>query len=253
MLRDLGTWLGGVATAVVRTANRAFREWLRPSASLALGTAGDLARSKQQLLAENALLRQQLIVARRQINRPKLVPGDRVRMVILASLVERWQEAVLLVEPDTVLRWYREGFRLFWRRKTRTTRSGPRIAFEVISLIEQMAKENVLWGAERIRGELLKLGIRVCKRTIQKYAYAVRGPRRRGQSWTTFLKNHAPDIAAIDFFTVPTATFRVLFCFIVLEHSRRRILHFNVTANPTAEWTGIQIVQALFEPVQGSL
>lgn len=165
-------------------------------------------------------------------------------MVILASLAERWRDTVLLVQPDTVLRWYREGFRLFWRRKTRTTRRGPRTGFEVMSLIEQMARENVLWGAERIRGELLKLGIRVCKRTIQKYAYAVRGPRPRGQSWTTFLKNHAHQTWACDFLQTYDIFFRPVFAFFIIEIGSREVVHVGVTRSPTQAWVAQQLRNA---------
>jgi len=204
----------------------------------------DLVRSKHDLVVENVLLRQQLIVARRQIKRPRLTPGDRVPMVVLASLAKRWRDALLLVQPDTVLRWHRQGFRLFWRRKTRTGNRGVRIALETVSLIKQMARENVLWGAERIRGELLKLGIFVCKRTIQKYAYAVRGPRPQGQSWATFLRNHAHQTWACDFVQTYDVLFRSVFAFFIIELGSRKVVHAGVTRSPMQAWVAQQLRNA---------
>ncbi len=241
MLYDLSIRIGQVSSRLYHATEQAFRDWLRPCTVLALATAGDLARSKPQLLAENALLRQQLIAARRQIGKAELTPGERVRMVILASITRRWRESLLLVKPDTLLRWHRQGFRLLWRRKTRTTRRGHRIAEQAIALIQQFARENFLWGAERIRGELLKLGIRVCKRTIQKYAYAVRGPRPHGQSWATFLRNHAHEIWACDFLQTYDLWFRCVFVFFIIEIGSRRVVHVGVTRSPTQAWVAQQM------------
>ena len=143
--------------------------WTKPLVtSLPLSTITDLGRSKSELIAENALLRQQLIILRRQVKRPACTNTDRVLLVLLARLVRTWQQALVIVQPDTLLRWHRELFRWYWKRKSKAASRKPKLAEETIALIRQMAKDNRLWGAERIRGELLKLGLHVCKRTIQK-------------------------------------------------------------------------------------
>jgi hypothetical protein len=185
------------ATAVVERVKSAFCGAMR-SLPLVAGIARDLTRSRGELVAENALLRQQLIVASRKVKRPAFRPHERGLLVLLAGLVPRWRDAVLLVKPDTVLRWHRHGFRLFWCWRSSCRRPGPRLVPATIQLIRRMALENRLWGAERIRGELLKLGIHVAKRTIQRYMRAVRPPAPpRGQSWHTFLRNHT--VWAADF------------------------------------------------------
>ncbi len=240
IIRRLGHAVSNIGNAV----DQLFREWVRPSASLALGSLGDLVLSRRQLITENALLRQQLIVARRRINRPMLTSADRVRMVILASWVKNWAATTLLVKPDTVLRWHRQGYRLFWRRKAKTTRRGTRIPRETISLIKRIARDNVGWGAERIRGELLKLGIRVCKRTIQKYASRVRGPRLGGQSWTTFLRNHAHQTWSCDFLQTHDALFRSVFVFFIIAIDSRRVVQMGVTRYPTQAWVAQQLRNA---------
>jgi putative transposase len=179
--------------AVAAQANVWLRAACRPTGVVA-GLILDRTRSRSTLLAENAMLRQQLIIASRAVKRPALHAHERGVLVLLSSFVPRWREALLLVKPDTILRWHREGFRLFWRwrsRSQRRTRAEPRVPAEVVELIRRMASENRLWGAERIRGELLKLGIRVAKRTIQKYMRGTRPPQPRlGQPWHTFLRNH---------------------------------------------------------------
>jgi putative transposase len=165
-----------------------FMRWTKPlGTSLPLATLTDLGRSKSELIAENALLRQQLIVLRRQMKRPTCTRTDRILLVLLARLVRTWQQALLIVQPETLLRWHRELFRLYWKRKSKTHTHQPKVAAETIALIRQMARDNRLWGAERIRGELLKLGIPVCKRTIQKYMRTVRTQQSRGQKWATDL------------------------------------------------------------------
>src|SRR5215469_14979706 len=162
--------------------------WTRPlTSSLPLQTLPDLGRSKSELIAENALLRYQLIILQRQVKRPKFTRTDRMLLVLLAKVVRTWQQALLIVQPDTLLRWHRELFRMYWKRKSKTTSHTPKVAAETIALIREMATHNRLWGAERIRGELLKLGIRVCKRTIQKYMRGVRTNQPRGQKWSTDL------------------------------------------------------------------
>jgi putative transposase len=187
------------------------------TSSLPLQTLTDLSRSKSELVAENALLRQQLIILRRQVKRPACTKTDRMLLVLLTRLVRTWQQALMIVQPDTVLRGPRELFRLFWKRKSKAASHKPKVAAETIALIRQMATENRLWGAERIRGELLKLGMWVCKRTIQKYMRTVRSHRPRGQKWSTFLRNHADQIWACDFLQVSDLFFRPLFAFFLIE------------------------------------
>src|SRR6266700_785954 len=153
-----------------------FVDWTTPlTSSLLLGTFADLARSKAELMAENALLRQQLIILKRQVKRPACTKTDRILLVLLAKAVRIWKQALFLVQPDTLLRWHREAFRLFWKHKSKARSKQTRISPETIALIKEMAAKNRLWGAERIRGELLKLGIQVCKRTVQKYTRSAHG------------------------------------------------------------------------------
>ncbi len=161
----------------------------------------------------------------------------------MAKLWPGWRSSLVIVKPDTVVRWSRKGFRLFWTWKSRRRRTGrPAVPEDVRDLIRQMSLANSLWGAPRIHGELLKLGIAISQATVAKYM--VRHPKPRSQTWRTFLANHMHDLVSIDFFTVPTATFRVLFVFIVLAHRRRHIIHFNVTEHPTAAGTAQQLVEA---------
>ncbi len=210
----------------------------------ALGTIADLARSKPQLVAENLLLRQQLIVLNRSVKRPQLTTADRGLLVLLASRAQAWKEALLIVKPETVLRWHRQGFRLFWKWKSRTTSRDPKLPLETINLIKEMAAANRLWGAERIRGELLKVGIKVAKRTIQRYMRQVRPSRPHGQTWATFLRNHAKDTWACDFLQVTDIFFRPLFAFFITELSSRRIVHVGVTRSPNDEWAAQQLREA---------
>lgn len=208
----------------------------------------DLCRSKRDLVIENALLRQQLIVLRRQVTRPQLTNTDRTLLVLLAGRLRTWKSALFIVQPDTLLRWHREGFRLFWKRKSKALSREPRLPAETIGLIQRMAAENRLWGAERIRGELLKLDIRVCKRTIQKYMSQAHKPdpteRKSNQNWCTFLRNHAPQVWACDFLPVYDLFFRPLFIFFIIELGSRRVVHFGVTRSPTDKWTAQQLREA---------
>ena len=216
--------------------------WARPVVGThSTGTGGDLLRSRAQLLAENALLRHQLIVLRRSVKRPVVTPVDRALLVLLAGQVRAWR---LLVQPDTLLRWHRAGFRALWRRKSRPGPGRPPLAAETVALIRQMAGENPLWGAERIRGELLKLGIRVAKRTIQTYLLIPRATPRRGQPWSTFLRNQAPDIWACDFLPVTDLRFRQCYAFFVIALSTRRVVHVGVTRHPTDAWIAQQFREA---------
>lgn len=222
-----------------------FSSWIKPSTtSLALGTFVDMTRGKSELLVENALLRQQLIILRRQIKRPTYRKRDRLLLVLLARMVRTWQQTLFIVQPETILRWHRELFCLFWKRKSRTHSRDPRLSPETIVLIKDMAVNNRLWGAERIRGELLKLGIRVSKRTIQKYMKLVRFKRPGGQNWTTFLRNHAAEMWACDFLQVTDLFFRSLFAFFIIELKSRRVIHLNVTRSPTDPWVAQQLREA---------
>jgi len=197
----------------------------------------------RQLAIENLALRHQLAVYRRTARRPKLRTTDRLLWVALANVWAGWKQALVIVSPATVLRWQRRRFREHWSQlSARPTGGRPPVHAEVKTLITRMAAANPLWGAPRIHGELLKLGILVAERTVSRLL-----PKRRtppSQTWRTFLANHVRDLVSIDFFTVPTAALRVLFVFVVLAHHRRRVLHFNVTEHPTAHWTAQQIVDA---------
>ncbi len=222
-----------------------FVRWTRPlTPSLLLGTIADLGRSKSQLMAENALLRHQLIMLKRQVKRPACTKADRLLLVLLARMVRIWKQALFIIQPETLLRWHRQGFRLFWKQKSKTTSTQAKVSAETIALIKEMAKHNRLWGAEHIRGELLKLGIRVCKRTIQRYMRRVRPPRSRGQNWRTFLRNHAGEIWACDFLQVTDLLFRSLFAFFIIELKSRKVIHVGVTRSPTDAWTAQQLREA---------
>jgi transposase InsO family protein len=203
-------------------------------------------RSRHNLGLEILALRQQVAVLKRKRPRPHLKRRDRLFWAALCSLWDRWREALIIVEPDTVVAWHRAGFRLYWRLRSRVPHIGrPKIAGDVCEAIERMARENPDWGAPRIHGELLKLGFEVSERTVSRYL-ARRGPASEDarKKWAAFLRNHREAIAAIDFFTVPTLTFRLLYCFFVIGHDRRKLLHFNVTAHPTADWVCQQLREA---------
>jgi putative transposase len=222
-----------------------FLAWIKPSpTSLLLGTLTDLTRGKAELLAENALLRHQLIILRRQIKHPIYRKTDRLLLVLLARMVRTWKQALFLVQPETLLRWHRELFRAFWKRKSKASSNKPRISPETISLIKEIAANNRLCGAERIRGELLKLDIRVSKRTIQKDMKHIRPKRTRGQSWKTFLRNHAAEVWACDFLQVTDLFFRPLFAFFFVELKSRKVIHMNVTRTPTDSWVAQQLREA---------
>jgi len=243
VLRILGSRLAAVAPRLATRAKSVLRNACRPS-SVAGGVIADLTRSRPELIAENALLRQQLIVASRGVKRPGFRGYERGLLVLLARLLPRWRDALLLIKPETLLRWHREGFRVFWRRKSRST--GPResrLDPGVRVLIERMAAENRLWGAERIRGELLKLGVRVAKRTVQRYMRGVRpATPRGGQSWRTFLRNHT--VWACDFLQTYDIWFRPIFAFFIVDVNAKRVVHVAVTRAPTQAWTAQQLRNA---------
>jgi putative transposase len=219
--------------------------WLRPAAAAHLrGTAADLLRSKPDLLIENALLRHQLVVLRRSATRPVLTPADRTLLVLLAGRLRAWRQALLIIKPDTLLGWHRAGYRSFWKWRSRPRPGRPPLAESTIALIREMAAANPLWGAERIRGELLKLGLPVAKRTIQKYLRGAHRPRPRGQTWSTFLRNQAKGIWACDFLHCTDLCFRSVFAFFIVEHATRRVVHLGVTRHPTDAWVAQQLREA---------
>jgi transposase InsO family protein len=209
-----------------------------------LATLLSICRSRAALQVENLALRHQVGVLRRSMRkRPKLTPVDRLLWVWLSRIWRDWRSALAIVKPETVVAWHRAGFRLFWTWKVRRGQPGrPLISCEVRDLIRRMCRQNPGWGAPRIHGELLKLGIDIGESSVSKYMVRCRKPP--SQTWRTFLENHLTQLVSIDFFTVPTIRFQVLYVFLVLAHDRRRILHFNVTAHPTAEWTGQQLRDA---------
>ncbi len=208
---------------------------------LILRLFGSALRSRQSLALENLALRHQLYVLQRSRARVRLNNRDRLLWVVLSRIWTDWRRSLTIVRPETVLRWHRQGFRLYWRWKSRH-RGRPSTSQDIRDLVRRMALENPLWGAPRIHGEMLKLGLNVAQATVSRYM--PRGRRRPSQTWRTFLKNHATAITSIDFFTVPTATFRALYVFLMLSHERRRVVHFNVTDSPTAQWAGRQLIQA---------
>jgi transposase InsO family protein len=200
-------------------------------------------KSRARLEAEIVVLRHQLLILRRKAPaRLRLSVLDRLIFVWLYRLRPSVINAVTIVRPETVVRWHRAGFRLYWRWKSRLRGGRPRISLEVRHLIREMSLANPLWGAPRIHGELLKLGIEVAQSTVAKYM--ARGGRPPGQSWKTFLSNHAAGIAAMDLLVVPTIGFRLLYGFVILHHYRRRIITVAVTSHPTAEWIARQIAEA---------
>jgi putative transposase len=198
-------------------------------------------QSRRLLLLENLALRHQLALLRRQSRKPKLGQADRLLGLALRRLWPDWQKGLRLFQPQTVIAWHRLGFRLFWRWKSRDCGGRPTADRQLINLIRQMWSSNPTWGSKRIQAELAKLGIAASDSTVRRY----RPRTRRGdQTWRTFLQNHAKDLIAVDFFVVPTATFRVLYVFLVLAHERRKVLHFNITDSPSAAWTAQQLSEA---------
>jgi putative transposase len=198
--------------------------------------------SRISLVTEILVLRQQLLVLNRTLKRPQLRRQDRIFWALLSRLWKDWREGLIIVKPETVIKWHREGFRLYWRWKSSAPIGRPPIDKEIRELIRRISRENPLWGAPRIQSEMRLLGFNVTEKTVAKYR--VKRAKPPSQTWKTFLANHANQIAAVDFFTIPTINFRVLYCFIVLLHGRRKIVHFNVTTNPTAQWAAQQIIEA---------
>jgi hypothetical protein len=208
-----------------------------------LPTARGLARSRAALHLEVLALRHQLqVIQRSRPRRLRLMHADRWLWAWLSGVWTGWRTALVIVKPQTVIAWHRRGFRLFWTWKSRRRTGRPTVPSHVRALIRTMSEANRFWGAPRIHGELLKLGIDVCQATVAKYMARCRPPP--SQTWRTFLANHVGQVMAADFFVVPAATCRLLFVLVILVHERRRVLHVAVTAHPTAAWTAQQLREA---------
>jgi transposase InsO family protein len=200
-------------------------------------------RSKLRLEAENAMLRHQLIVLRRKLHgRVWLTNHDRLFFIQLYRWFPATVKGLTIIRPETLVRWHRAGFRCYWRWKSRPRGGRPQIDTELRVLVRRMSLENPLWGAPRIHGELLKLGFEIAQSSVAKYMIKRRRPPSQG--WRTFLCNHAPDVAAMDLFVVPTIGFKLLYAFVIVRLDRRDLIWINVTANPTAEWVARQITEA---------
>ena len=200
-------------------------------------------KSKIRLEAENAVLRHQLTVLRRRLQgRVQLTNKDRWFLIVLYRWFPSILQVLSIIRPETLIRWHRSGFRCYWRWKSRSLGGRPPIEAGLRALIRQMSMDNPLWGAPRVHGELLKLGFEVAQSSVAKYMVKRRGPP--GQGWLAFLRNHAPDIAAMDFFVVPTIGFDFLYAFVIVRIDRRDLVWINVTKNPTAEWVARQITEA---------
>ena len=208
-----------------------------------LGILASAFKSKSRLEAENAVLRHQLIVLRRKMRgRPWLTNNDRWFFIQLYRWFPSILQVLTIIRPETLVRWHRAGFRCYWHWKSRPLGGRPQIETELRALIRRMSVENPLWGAPRIHGELLKLGFEVAQSSVAKYMAKRRGPPSQG--WRTFLRNHAPDVAAMDLFVVPTIGFDLLYALVIVRLDRRDLVWINVTATPTAEWVARQITEA---------
>jgi transposase InsO family protein len=208
-----------------------------------LAVLGAPFKSKSRLEAENAALRHQLIVLRRKVHgRARLTNDDRWFFIQLYRWFPSILQVLTIIKPETLLRWHRAGFRCYWRWKSRPLGGRPQIEMDLLALIRQMSIENPLWGAPRIHGELLKLGFEVAQSSVAKYMVKRRGPPSQG--WHTFLRNHAPDITAMDLFVIPTIGFDLLYAFVIVRLDRRDLVWINVTRHPTVEWIARQITEA---------
>ena len=200
-------------------------------------------KSKSRLEAENAVLRLQLAVLRRKVRgRVQLTNGDRLFLIYLYRWFPSVLKAITSIRPETLVRWHRAGFRRYWRWKSRSQVGRPQIDADLRVLIQRMSRDNPLWGAPRIHGELLKLGFEVAQSSVAKYMVKRRGPPSQG--WFTFLRNHAPNIAAMDLFVVPTIGFDLLYVLVIVRLERRDLVWVNVTPNPTSEWIARQVTEA---------
>jgi putative transposase len=200
----------------------------------------------QQVALENAALRQQLAVFKRDVKRPQLRRWDRLFWIGLRAIWKDWKSALVIVRPETVISWQQKRFKRYWWRLSQSKGPGrPRVSSEIRTLISNMAATNPFWGAPRVHGELLKLGYEISERTVSRLM--PKNDKKPSQTWTTFLRNHVGQMVSIDFFTVATVRLHVLYVFVILAHDRRRVLHFNVTEHPTAVWAAQQIIEAFPE------
>jgi putative transposase len=227
----------------VLATRRCYRHEACVRISLLAGLTSTLPKRASLQIEILALRHQLAVLQRNKRRRVQLRAWDRLLWVALVRLWPEWRKALMLVKPETVIGWHRKGFRFYWDRKSRRGRIGrPGVSKEIRDLIREMSSANVLWGAPRLHGELLKLGIEVSQATVGKYMVKHRKPP--SQTWRTFLENHVKQLVSVDFFVVPTVSFRILYVFLVLAHERRRVVHFNVTEHPTAEWAAAQLMQA---------
>src|SRR6266516_884833 len=211
--------------------------------SLWLNVVASLFKSKSRLEAENAALRHQLIVLQRKMRgRVDFTDSDRLFFIQLYRWFPAVLDAISIIRPETLVRWHRAGFRRYWRWKSRSLGGRPQIDADLRALIQRMSVDNPLWGAPRIHGELLKLGFKVAQSSVAKYMVRRREPASQG--WRTFLRNHAPDIAAMDLFVAPTIGFDLLYVLVIIRLERRDLVWINVTPHPTAEWIARQITEA---------
>jgi putative transposase len=214
-----------------------------PLVSALLALVSSLLRSRWSLHLQVLALQHQVAVYQQTVRRPRLSPMDRVFWSWLSWLWAGWPDVLALVQPRTVMAWQRTRFRNYWRGLSQRGKPGrPAIPKEVRELIRKMWRANPMWGSPRIVGELRKLGIEGAKYTVEKYRVPLRKPPT--PTWKAFLNNHRQDLVSLDFFTVPTVTYKVLFVLLILTHQRRRVVHFNVTEHPTAEWTAQQVLEA---------
>ncbi len=199
-------------------------------------------QSRASLQLENILLRKQIDILKRRQKRPLVHNRDRLFFVLLSRLYTSWEKAFFIFQPNTLIRWHKQGFKLFWRMKSYNKGGRNRIDSELKALIIRMAQDNPLWGAPRIHGELLKLGFDISQSTVS--SYMPRKERRTGQTWLTFLHNHLKETVSVDFFDVHTLTYSLLYVFVILSHNRRKIIHFNITKHPTDAWAAQQLIEA---------
>ena len=216
--------------------------------SVTVGLAVDAIRTRRELIFENAMLRQHIIILRRKSPHPRITRLDRIGLLRSAAVLPTWWRALAIVQPETLLRRHRDGFRMFWRRRSRVASQKAWLEDETIKLIRDMAARNRLWGAEWIRGELLKVGIRVSKRTVQKYMRRLHRPDK-GQKWSTFVRNHAHDIWCCDFVQAYDLLFRPVFLFFIVNQGSREVVHTAATRSPTQEWTAQQLRNATMDGV----
>lgn len=245
MLPPFGSTLQRSIIALLQTFGQLLKSWAKPlTETVPIGAVTDLTRRKSDLLLENALLRHPLVVLQRQSKRPQLSWKDRLFLMLLASQLPTWRQTLLIIQPDTLLRWHRDLFKHFWRHRSQLRGGRPPLSPEIISLIQRMATEKRLWGAEPIRGELRKLGWCVGKGMVLTYLRQVRPVRPPSQTWITFIQNHATEIWACDFLQITDVWFRSLFVIVILELGSRRVVQMGVTRHPTDTWVAQQLREA---------